>query len=133
MDFEQRPTNDRSVGALVSELATESRTLFRQELALFRVEMSRKIQSIGKESSYLVIGGVLGIVGLELLLGASALGLGLLIPLWLSLLLIGVVVVGVAAGLAWHGWSALRRIELSPPQPIQSFEDNKTWAKTLIQ
>ena len=46
--FEPRPKADRSITALLSDLASETILLIRQEMALFKAELSEKFSRIGQ-------------------------------------------------------------------------------------
>lgn len=130
--FDGPRSQARTVGELVNELADEGRTLLRQELALFRTEMSDKVKEAGKQTSYIGAGGVLGLVGLEILLAAVVLALGLVLPLWAAALIVGAVVALGAGTLALYGRAQLRRLDPRPTQTLLSLEENKTWATRLI-
>jgi len=43
-----RPKSDRSVAALLSDLASETATLVRQEIALFKAELREKLARVGQ-------------------------------------------------------------------------------------
>jgi len=130
--MEPRTEPERSIGQLFGDLGTEARTLLQQELTLARTELTIKARLASRQASYLAVGGVLGFVGLELLLGAVALVLGLVMPLWASLILVGVVVAAVAYVLLRHGLAALRKMDPRPTQTLLSIEDTKQWTRKLI-
>ncbi|MGI8555383.1 MAG: phage holin family protein, partial [Pyrinomonadaceae bacterium] len=88
---------DRSIGELFSELATETSTLIRQEVALAQAEMTQKATKIGKNVGFLVVGGAIAYAALLAIVAAVIVGLAHFIPLWLSALIVGVVL-AVAAG-----------------------------------
>jgi len=53
----QLQNDGRSLGELFSELAAETGTLVRQEVALAQVELTAKATSVGKNVGFLAIGG----------------------------------------------------------------------------
>jgi uncharacterized membrane protein YqjE len=125
---------EQPLGELVKELASQTSTLVRQELDLARAEMTQK----GKEAS--AAGAMFGAAGLVALLGSIALTLMLIAALatgmdvWLSALVVTVVYLLVAGGLALTGRSRLRKA--GPPVPVETIETLKEdvrWAKTRKQ
>src|SRR5690606_13310967 len=69
---------NRSLGSLVSELATEVSTLFRKEVELVKLEASQKASSARNGAISLAVGGMLAFAGFIVLLMAAAYGLGTL-------------------------------------------------------
>ena len=53
----QLQKDERSLGDLFSELAAETGTLVRQEVALAQVEITEKATAVGKNVGYLAVGG----------------------------------------------------------------------------
>ena len=121
--------DDRSLGELFSELSQESTTLIRQEVTLAKTEMSQKASRVGKDVGFLAAGGAVAYAGLLAIIAGVIALLGLVIPLWLSALLVGVVVAGVGYFLVRKGLDALKQEELAPLETIQSLKEDKEWAK----
>jgi len=73
--FEARPKTDRSIAALLSDLASETVLLVRQELALFKAELQEKFGRIGQGATVLGIGVFIALSGWGVLMAAAVLGL----------------------------------------------------------
>jgi hypothetical protein len=125
----QRQEDTRSLGELFSELANETTTLVRQEIQLAKTEMTQKATEAGKDVGLIGAGGALAYAGLLALLAAAILGLGQLIPMWLSALIVGLVVVGIGYLLVQRGLTALKQIDPTPRQTIQTLQEDKEWVK----
>jgi xanthine/uracil permease len=125
----QRQEDNRSLGELFSELANETTMLVRQEIQLAKTEMTQKATQAGKDAGMIGAGGALAYAGLLALIAALIIGLGELIPLWLSALIVGLVVVGVGYMLIQRGLTALKQIDPKPQQTIQSLQEDKEWVK----
>ena len=126
----QNRTDERSLGELFAELAQETSTLVRQEVALAKTELSQTATRVGKDLAFLAVGGAVAYAGFLALLAALAIGLGQLgVPWWLAALIVGLVVVGVGYFLVQRGLSALKREDLAPRQTIESLKEDKEWAK----
>ena len=89
------PGAEPSLGELVKQLAQDSAMLVRQEVALAKTEMSQKAAQVGKDVGFLAAGGALAYAGLLAILAGVIAVLGLVIPIWLAALLVGVLPVAV--------------------------------------
>lgn len=123
---------ERSLGELFAELSRDTSTLVRQEVKLAKTEITEKAKTVGKDVAYMAVGGALAYAGLLVLLAAVVIALAYVIPAWLSALLVGIVVVGIGAFLAYKGLSDLRNAELAPKQTIQSLQEDKAWAREQV-
>jgi hypothetical protein len=129
----ERQKDDRSIGELFAELANETSTLVRQEVQLAKTEITQKVTSAGKDAGMIGAGGALAYAGLLAIIAAVIIGLGQLIPMWLSALIVGLVVVGIGYMLIQQGLTALKRIDPTPRQTIESLKEDKEWAKEQTQ
>ncbi len=121
--------DDRSLGELFAELTKETTTLVRQEVQLAKTEMSQKVSEVGKDVGFLAAGGALAYAGLLAIIAGVVLALGEFIPLWVSALLVGLVVVGIGYYLVQKGLKALKQVSPAPEQTIQTLKEDKEWAK----
>jgi hypothetical protein len=125
----EQQREERSLGELFSELARETSTLVRQEVALAKTEMSQKATQLARDAGVIGAGGAIAYAGFLALLAALILGLGQLMPLWLSALIVGLVV-GIAGYLMiQRGLSAIKNAELAPRQTIDTLKEDAEWAK----
>lgn len=124
-----RRQDERSIGDLFSELASETSTLVRQEFQLAKTEMTQKATSAGKDVGMLGAGGALAYAGLLAVIAAVIIGLGEFIPMWLSALIVGLVVIGIGYMLVQRGLTALKQIEPAPRQTIETLKEDAEWAK----
>lgn len=125
----QRQEDPRSLGELFAELASETTNLVRQEIALAKTEITQKATSAGKDVGMIGAGGALAYAGLLALMAALIIGLGQVIPMWLSALLVGLVVVGIGYMLIQRGLTALKNIDPTPRQTLETLQEDKEWAK----
>jgi len=125
----QPQREERSIGELFAELARETSTLVRQEVQLAKTEMTQKVTSAGKDAGMIGAGGALAYAGLLAVLAAVIIGLGQIIPMWLSALIVGVVVIGVGYMLVQQGLNALKRIDPTPRQTVETLKEDTEWAK----
>jgi hypothetical protein len=122
---------ERPVGELLSELAQQTSTLVRQELALARAELVEKGRHAGLGAGLIGGGGALALFAFGALTTSLILLLDLAMAGWLAALLVAVVYGGIAAVLALRGRQEIE--ESTPPVPEQTIETVKEdveWAKT---
>jgi hypothetical protein len=120
---------DPSVGELLGTLARDMGVLVRQEVRLVSAEMTLKAKSFARNTLLVVLGGALGIAGLLVLIAAAIAALDTILPLWLSALIIGVVILGVGYLFIQKGLNAIRHIDPLPEQTIETIKDDVAWAK----
>jgi len=125
-----RGTEDRSLGELFGELARDMSTLFRQEVALAKAEMSQKAAFVGKNVGMLVAGGALAYAGLLALIAAVIMLLAYAgMPWWASALLVGAVVTGVGGFLVFKGLNALKQGDLLPRHTVETLKEDAQWVQ----
>jgi uncharacterized membrane protein YqjE len=120
----QGQTEERPVGALVSDLANGLTTLVRQELRLAQAEGSEKITNavIGVAA---IFGGLLiAACALLILLQALVIALADYMPDWLAALVVGVVVAIIALIAIWQGRRNLSMEKLAPRRTIRTVRDS---------
>ena len=133
---------ERSLGDLFSELATETSTLVRQEVALAQVELTQKATRVGKEVGFLVVGGAVGYAALLVILAAVVIGLTQLISslsgwstitsAWIASAIVGVIVAGVAYFLVTGALTTLKNTDLAPRRTIESVKEDAQWIKDQV-
>jgi uncharacterized membrane protein YqjE len=122
---------DRPVGELMSELAEQTSTLVRQELALARAELTEKGRTAGVGMGLIGGGGGLALFAFGALTASVILLLDQAMAAWLAALVVAVLYAAVAAALALRGKERIE--ESTPPVPEQTIETLKEdleWAKT---
>jgi len=133
---------ERSLGDLFSELATETSTLVRQEVSLAQVELTQKATRVGKEVGFLVVGGAVGYAALLVILAAVVIGLTQLISslsgwstitsAWIASAIVGVIVAGVAYFLVTGALTTLKNTDLAPRRTIESVKEDAQWIKDQV-
>ncbi len=122
---------DRSLGDLFSDLTREISLLFRQEAELAKLEMSRKVSRMTKHLVLLGVGAAIAYAGFLGLVAAAVLALGLVVSLWLSALIVGLVIAIIGYALLQTGISRLKRQNLVPEQTIDTLKEDKEWLREI--
>ncbi|GAB7025567.1 phage holin family protein [Geotalea toluenoxydans] len=124
---------DRPLGDLFSELIQETRTLFKKEVELMRVELSEKVEGLKKDLIAVGIAAVLLYAGLLTFIAAMVFGLAVFIPLWLSALLISIVFIGIGGALLVKAKKDVSQMKLTPEKSKETFKETAQWAKAQMK
>jgi hypothetical protein len=129
MEKQQLINDERSLGDLLAELAGETGTLVRQEVALARAEVTEKATTVGKNIGFLAIGGAVAYAAVLALLAAVVLFLAQYISAWVSALAVGVVVGLVAFFMISAALAKLRKTDPVPRETVETLKEDATWLK----
>ncbi len=138
--------DDRSIGDLLGDLASETTTLVKQEVALAKSEIRQEVRAATDEAKTaaghagaIAAGGAVAYTGLI----AVVIGLGWLLgelladAEWLGLVLVGLIVAGVGYALVQSGLKKLKKdlhdlkqIDPTPDRTIKTLKEDKEWLKS---
>ncbi len=113
---------DPSVGQLLVQLSEQSSRLVRDELALAQIEIKNTVRHAGIGVGLFSAAGVLALFGVGALVATAIVALALVLPLWLSALIVTVVLFA-AAGVA--GLLGRNQVQQASPTPEQTIENVK--------
>jgi len=130
---ENRSMDNRPLGDLFGDLATEMSNLVRQEVALARIEVSQKAKYVGKNVGYLVVGGAVAHAAMLAVIAALIMLLAKVMPNWGATLLVGILVAGIAWLLIGKALAALQRTEITPRETVETLKEDATWMKEQIK
>lgn len=125
--------SEASVSQLLGSLATETGSLVRQELQLATTEVGEKAKNAAADVAIVAAAGALFHAGLLALVFAVVVGLGTLVPMWISALIIGVVGMGSGYALVRRGLESLRGLDLVPQQALNAVRQDKVWMKEQVR
>jgi len=124
--------DDRSIGDLFSELANETGTLIRQEVALASAEMTKKATDAGKNAASIAIGGFVGYAAFLTLLAAIVALLSYAMPVWLSALIVAIVVGAISAYMVTSALAKLKKADLAPRETVTTLKEDAQWLKKQV-
>jgi hypothetical protein len=132
MDTQPPPEDlkERPVGDLVKQLADQTSTLVHREIDLAKAEVTEKAREAGKGAGLLAGGAAVGLLGAGALVAFLVLLLDDAVADWLAALIVGVLLVALAAALALAGRNRLRRATPPAPQTVETVKEDVQWAKT---
>ncbi|HJU15187.1 MAG TPA: phage holin family protein [Stellaceae bacterium] len=123
------PKSERSVAALLADLVNQISLLVRQEMALFRTELTEKIGLAGRGAAAIAVGAVFALGGFLAIIATAALALVLVLPPWLSALIVGIICLAIAAALVLYGKSRLEAEKLKPRHTLHSLQEDRIWLR----
>lgn len=129
---QQIAKEERSLGELFSELANETSTLVRQEVALAQTELTHKAARVGKNVGFLAVGGAVAYAALLAVLAAVIIGLSNFIPAWAAALIVGALVGIVAYLLISSALNALKKTDLTPRETVEQIKEDAQWLKNQV-
>lgn len=130
---ENRPMDNRPLGDLFSDLATDMSNLVRQEVALAKLEITQKGKYIGRNVGYLIVGGAVAYAGLLAVLAAIIMLLDGVMPAWGAALLVGVLAAGIAWLMIGKAVAALQQADLTPRETVETLKEDAAWMKQQIK
>lgn len=117
---EQSSNGEKTLGAIVRELAEDLSMLVRSEIALAKLEIKQAAAGMGAAAALFTAALFCLLFGLGFLLVTGVLALALVMPAWLATL-IGAVILLVATGvLAYAGKKKMAAVEFVPKGTIES-------------
>ena len=132
MAKEQMAREEKSLGDLFTDLASNTGKLARQEVALAQTELTNKATTAGKNIGFLAVGGLVGYAALLGVIAAVILLLGQYMPVWVSALVVSLVVGIVAAFLIMSAIKGLKNMDPVPRETIETLQEDATWLKKEV-
>ena len=130
---ENRSLENRPLGDLFGDLASDMSNLLRQEVALAKVEVAQKAKYVGRNVGYLVVGGAVAYAALLAIIAGIIMLLAKVLPNWGATLLVGAVVAGVGWLLIGKALAALQQADLTPRETVETLKEDATWMKEQIK
>ena len=123
-----------ALGDLFRQLAQDSATLVRQEMALAKAELRENVKSVARDTAKIAVGAVLAAVGALVMVAFLVLLLGDVVgKYWAGALIVGILFVGIGAILAMGAMKRLKKDTLAPDQTIQTLKEDKQWLQSEMK
>jgi hypothetical protein len=126
------PKSQRSIAALLSDLALGIGLLVRQEMALLKAEMAEALNRLGKGLAAIAIGGLIAFSGWLALLAAAVLGLATVMAPWLAAAIVGLAALAAGFVSFWFGFSQLDAKALGMRRTLASLRKDEAWLKDRL-
>jgi uncharacterized membrane protein YqjE len=125
--------NDKSVGELFGDLTREMSTLVRQEVQLAKTEMTHKAASLGKNAGFIAVAVLFVLLALQAFVLSAIFALSRIVDQWQAALIVGGVLLVVAAILIIVGLKAIKKEGIAPTQTMETIEEDVQWAKEQVK
>lgn len=109
-------TTDEPVGAIVHRLAEQIPELVRSEMRLAQAELTEKGKRAGVGIGMFSAAGLLAFFGAAVLIATAVIALDLVLPLWAAGLIVAVVLLVCALGVALRGRNELQQATPAAPE-----------------
>ena len=127
--LEERSTDQRPLRDVVELVIEDVRDIIRAEARLAGVELKQKARKSVKPGVLLGGAGILGFFAMACFTTTCIVALDIVLPLWLSALLIGVMLAAAAGGAFVLGRLALEEIDPVPQETLETLKDNIEWVR----
>jgi hypothetical protein len=124
--------DNRPLAEIVANIVSGLNTIVHDEIRLAIVELKDKLSASPKALAYLAAAGLLGFLAVECFVTACIAALAIVLPVWLSALIVAVLAASAAGGAFVIGRLALEKIEPIPQQTIETLKDNVDWVREQL-
>jgi uncharacterized membrane protein YqjE len=125
---------DPALGDLIRQLAQDSATLVRQEVALAKAELQSNVKSVARDLTMVAVGGVIALIGAMVLILFLVLAVGdALDEYWLGALIVGLLFVIVGGLLAKSNLNKLKHESVAPTRTLETLKEDKQWLQSEIK
>jgi cytochrome c biogenesis protein CcdA len=132
IQVEPGTANSRPLGELIANVVGDLKTILHDEIRLVLMELKDKIGKSRKGAVYIAVALLLGFLSVECLITCCIAALAIVLPLWLSALIVAVLAAIVAGGVFVVGTQALQKVDPLPQQTLESLKDNLDWVRERL-
>lgn len=122
----------RPLGVLVTSMIDGLRTLARQHVELAKLEVAEAASVRAQGAGMFGGAAVVAMYAVGFLAAAGAAGLAVVLPVWASILIVGVLLLAVAGVLAMLGRRAMRTAPPAGERTKETLKEDARWAKQRI-
>ncbi len=129
-----RLNDEPGLGDLFRQLAQDSATLVRQEMALAKAEMAQNLKAAARDATMVAVGGGVALLGGLVLILVLVLVIGdALNEYWAGALIVGLLFLIIGAVLAMGALKRLKHDSLTPERTLDTLKEDKQWAQSEIK
>jgi hypothetical protein len=127
---EQERLRESPTSELFRRLLTDVRLIFGRQAQLAKLELENKGSRLRTAGVEIVAAVVVAVLGVGVLIAAAVLALTIVLPAWAGALIVGAVLVTVAAVLFLMGRARLRSLgSLAPTETIEAAREDVAWIR----
>lgn len=125
--------SEPSLGTLLTDMTEQVSVLMRREVELARVETEEKIAKAVGSAVSMIKGGAIAYAGFIVLLLGIGYGLGTVMDLWISMLIVGIITLIIGGLMLMAGRSAMSEVNFVPEKTIKSVQNSVDMIKEKVQ
>jgi uncharacterized membrane protein YqjE len=114
-------------------IVSDVQNVIRGEVQLAKTELKEDATQMGKGAGMIGAGVFFGLIGFMFLMLGVTYFINQWLEMWLSALIVGAVLVLIAAILAMVGKSQIQSANLKPEKTIESVKEDKQWVNHQIK
>jgi hypothetical protein len=124
--------DNRPLAEIIANILSGLNTIVRDEIRLAIAELKDKMRASPKAVAYLAAAGLLGFLAVECIVTACIAALAIVLPVWLSALIVAVLAASAGGGAFVIGRLALEKVEPIPQQTMETLKDNVDWVRDRL-
>jgi len=118
------PTESASTGELITQLASQTSRLVRDEMRLAQKEFQESAKHAGIGAGLFSVAGVFAVLGVATLVAAAVAGLALVLPVWAAAVIVGVVLLAAGGVAALIGKKQVQEASPVPERTVANVKDD---------
>ena len=118
------PTESAPTGELITQLAAQTSRLVRDEIRLAQKEFQQSAKHAGIGAGLFSVAGAFAVFGVATLIASAVAALAIVLPVWASALIVGVVLLAVGGIAALTGKRQLQEASPVPEQTVANVKDD---------
>lgn len=127
---EQERLRESPTSELSRRLLTDVRLIFGRQAQLAKLELEDKGSRLRTAGVEIAAAAVVAVFGVGVLIAAAVLALTIVLPAWAAALIVGAVLVAVAAVLFLMGRARLRSLgSLAPTETLEATREDMAWIR----
>jgi hypothetical protein len=120
---------ERSIGAVLADIAGNVREMVRAEIRLAKVEAGAQVSSAIRGAALAAAGGGVALLALAFIAIAGMYALATVVALWIAALIVAGVAAVIGAVLITAGVKSKQSISLAMPNTVATIKEDLQWAK----
>jgi uncharacterized membrane protein YqjE len=132
MRYTVESTDGRSLSEVISGIVGSIQTILRDEIRLAQTEMKEKVARIAVPAVVLATAALFGFFAIACIIATCIVALTLVLPIWLSTLILGVVLGILAWIAAVIGRTRLEHVDPVPERTVQTVKDDINYVRNRV-
>ena len=120
---------ERSIGAVLGDIAGNVREMVRAEIRLAKVEAGAQVSAAVRGAALTAAGGGVALVALAFIAIAGMYALATVVALWLAALIVAGIAAVIGGVLIRAGLKHMQGVNLAMPKTVATIKEDIQWAK----